>query len=307
MNSSNLLANRTRRLIDQVKPDVLFVQTSSKWWECSKHLEYVKSQEEMDKANEVLSQISGTPKSLKGLTNIRFSLQNFLFKKINGLNLNHNPFIPGLEVKYAIEEASKLNSKLVFMGPELSEETANKIKHDKRFTLIKFLYRYFSMSNDYKFELFSNKTIMLNKGIRQFSESMMDIKSINWFIQTSRILFPELTRILVDQKDEEIFKFINANKGKKMVAIVNQHHMPGIEQHWCNTFGTVPTLGNHLGNEFINPIGDMPIREMLLDKMYHVIKREIGSSRLKSSPASFTNEINVYHREFNHQYEHRNM
>ena len=58
-------------------------------------------------------------------------LQNLLFKKINGLDLNHNPFIPGLEVKYALEEASKLNSKLVFMGPELSEETANKIKHEK--------------------------------------------------------------------------------------------------------------------------------------------------------------------------------
>lgn len=261
----------------------------------------------MDKANQLLSQISGVPKSLKGLSNIRFYLQNFLFKKLYGLELKHNPFMPGLEVKYALEEASKLNSKLVFMGSEFSEETGNKILHDNRFTLFKYLYRYLSMNNDYKHEIFSNSMILKNKGLRQFSESMMDIKTVNWFIQTSRILFPELTRILVDHKDEEIFKFINANRGKKMVAIVNQHHMPGIEQHWCNTFGTVPTLGNHLNHEFINPIGDMPIREMLLDKMYHVIKREVGSSRLRSSPASFTNEINIYHREFNHQYEHRNM
>ena len=41
--------------------------------------------------------------------------------------------------------------------------------------------------------------------------------------------------------------------------------------------------------------------------MYHTIMREIKSNRLKAPPASFTNDINIYHREFNHQYEHRNM
>lgn len=36
-NSSTTLANRTRRLLEEVKPDALYVQTSEAWWKYAKH------------------------------------------------------------------------------------------------------------------------------------------------------------------------------------------------------------------------------------------------------------------------------
>lgn len=307
MNNSTILANRTRRFLDHIKPDVVLVQTTEAWWRNAQLLEYVKSQEEMDKANRHLSELVGVPKRLNGLKGIRFQMFNFLVKSLFGLPVSYNPFLPGLEVKYALEEAKRLNSKIVFLDSEFNDITANKILHDKRTTLLGFFINYLNMRTTYKMENFENHSIISNKGFSSFCESSMDSKTMNWFIKTVEFLFPEIKRIFVDQKDEELFKKIIENKGKKMVAIVNQHHMEGLEHHWCNSYGTVPTFNNEFALEEINPIGDMPLRKMLYDQMYHVIKREIKSSRLRASPSSFTNDINVYHREFNHQYEHRNM
>lgn len=307
MNNSSVLANRTKRLIDQIKPDVLFVQTNESWWKAVQHLEYVKSQDEMDKAGRHLNQLAGVPSALKGLKGLRFQLFNIYLKFQFNLPLDYNPFLPGLEVKYALEEASKLKSNIVFLGSEIDEVTANRIIHDKRTTVIKTLVNSFFQKTSYKQELFEDSSIILNKGFRSYCESSMDARQINWFIKYIEIIFPEFKRILVDFRDEDMFKKIIQNKGKKMVAVVNQHHIEGLEHHWCNAFGQVPTFNSYNPLETISPIGDMPLRKMLYDQMYHVIKRDVKTSRMKASHASLTNDINIYHREFNHQYEHRNI
>ena len=89
-----------------------------------------------------------------------------------------------------------------------------------------------------------------------------------------------------------------------MVAVVNQIHMEGLEHHWCYSYGTKPR--NHRFEE-IDPIGDFDLRELLTDQLYHVVMREIKSSRFKAPPASYSNIITPYFRESNFQYEHRNM
>ena len=254
MNVSNVLANRTRRLIDQIKPDVLFVQTNAKRWEAVKHLEYVKSQDEMDKASSHLNQLAGLPKSLKGLAGLRFQLFNIFMKAKFQLPIDYNPFLPGLEVKYALEEANKLNSKLVFLGSEFDETTTGRIIHDKRTTIMKLLINNFFQRVAYKHEAFEDGSIILNKGFRSYCESSMDARQVNWFIKYVETLFPELKRILIDMKEEDMFKQIIANKGKKMVAVVNQHHMEGLEHHWCNSFGQVPTFNNYTQIETITKI-----------------------------------------------------
>lgn len=261
----------------------------------------------MDKANTHLSEIAGVPKSLKSVFGLRFQLFNFMFKSLLQLPLSYNPYFPGLEMKYACEEARRCNAKLVFLGPEFNDNTVNQIKHEKRFTLLSFIRRLYSLRQAYKKESIEFSARVDQRGVVSFIESSLDAKNINWVYKLMEIVAPEYKRIFVDKKDEELFKAIIANKGKKMVAVVNQHHIEGIEHHWCNSYGTVPTFNNDFPLETINPIADMPIRQMLYNQMYHVIKREIKSSRSKASPASFTNEISVYHREFNHQYEHRNM
>jgi pheromone shutdown protein TraB len=47
-NSSTMLAQRTQKLIEEIKPDQVLVQTSPAWWDNARMLKYVDSQAEMD-------------------------------------------------------------------------------------------------------------------------------------------------------------------------------------------------------------------------------------------------------------------
>ena len=48
LNQSNMLAQRTQKLIHEVKPDVVMVQTNLRWWEQAQMLKFVDSQEELN-------------------------------------------------------------------------------------------------------------------------------------------------------------------------------------------------------------------------------------------------------------------
>jgi len=43
-NQSTMLAQRTQKLIQEIKPEAVMVQTNQKWWETAKYLQYVDSQ-----------------------------------------------------------------------------------------------------------------------------------------------------------------------------------------------------------------------------------------------------------------------
>lgn len=49
---------------------------------------------------------------------------------------------------------------------------------------------------------------------------------------------PKQKGILVDQRDEKIFTDLYNIKKEKIVAVVNQWHMQGIETHWKRATGT---------------------------------------------------------------------
>jgi hypothetical protein len=48
-NQSTMLGQRTQKLIEEIKPDTVLVQTSEEWWQDAKMLKYVTSQDEMNK------------------------------------------------------------------------------------------------------------------------------------------------------------------------------------------------------------------------------------------------------------------
>jgi hypothetical protein len=54
-NSSNLLANRTKSLIEKVKPDSVFVQTNKEWYDIVNSIKGVNTQTELNNYNSVLS------------------------------------------------------------------------------------------------------------------------------------------------------------------------------------------------------------------------------------------------------------
>ena len=129
--------------------------------------------------------------------------------------------------------------------------------------------------------------------------------AINWFIQCTDIFFPKFKKIFVDERDEDLFTQIDKAQGEKIVVLVNQWHMEGIEHHWCHRYGQVPRSVHF--PEGINPIGDMNLREGLFNRLYNSLHREVASRNMAAGPSTYADWIIGYHRESNFQYEHRDM
>ena len=142
-------------------------------------------------------------------------------------------------------------------------------------------------------------------GPQAFSEKCLDSYALNWFIQNTDIFFPKFKKIFVDELDQDLFTAIDKSKGEKIVVLVNQWHMEGIEHHWCYRYGQVPRSVEF--PEGINPIGDMNLREGLFNRLYNALHREIASANIGAGPSTYADWITGYHREANFQYEHRDM
>jgi hypothetical protein len=185
MNSSDILANRTKKLISEIKPDVVFAQTDENWWKAAQLLGHVKSQDEMDLTKKDMENIFNN----KFVSNphtiwhkMRWGFFGVLARLIYGLPFDYNPVLPGLETKYALEEATKLNSKIVYLGYELDKTAQQRIYHETRYTLIKSIWNYNKFFNreSYRNELLEFKLQKDNYGLRMFIESNCDQYFINW-------------------------------------------------------------------------------------------------------------------------------
>ncbi len=184
-NHSDILANRTKKLIQEVKPDVVFVQTDENWWKYAQFLRHVKSQEEMNLAVKDLQETFEFPTTLN-LRNLAFKSRwaFFLFfsKFLFGLPKEYNPFAPGLEVKYALEEANSLNSQIVYLGYEFDDSTMKRFFHENRYTVVKTLINSLKFYNNVNYnEEYSEFKKQLNQyGLKKFLESSCDQYFINW-------------------------------------------------------------------------------------------------------------------------------
>lgn len=128
---------------------------------------------------------------------------------------------------------------------------------------------------------------------------------MNWFIQSMDVFFPKWKEIIVDNRDEDLFKAIDRSPHKKIVAVVNQWHLEGVEHHWCHRYGQLPR--SVAFKEEINPIGDMNLRDGLFQRLYNFLQREMASSHTRSTPTTYADWVTGYNRESNWQYEHRDM
>lgn len=153
--------------------------------------------------------------------------------------------------------------------------------------------------------MMSNRQKIAQAGPRAFTEKCLDQHLINWYIQATDIFFPRVKEIFVDKRDEDLFKAVDTCEGQRVVVVVNQWHMEGIEHHWCHRYGQLPRSMPFI--ESINPIGDLNLREGLFQRLYNYVNREIASSHTRGSPSTYADWIIGYHRESNFQYEHRDM
>ena len=94
--------------------------------------------------------------------------------------MEYNPFTPGLEVKYTIEEANKLNANVVYLGYELDQLTKEKLYHETRFSILKTVMAMTTLKGTYGREFTDYYTQITNYGTKKFIESSCDQYFINW-------------------------------------------------------------------------------------------------------------------------------
>lgn len=97
--------------------------------------------------------------------------------------------------------------------------------------------------------------ILRTRGGEAFAESM-DRSRSNFMVAILSKVAPEQKRIIVDSRDETIFRdLFKTCEGDKIVAVVNQWHVEGIETHWRRATGTWNR------DEPVSPVADMNIDE----------------------------------------------
>jgi pheromone shutdown protein TraB len=146
-------------------------------------------------------------------------------------------------MKYAIEEAEALKANLIYGGLELDATTLKALELDKRMDVLPFALRATVGLHN---KLWVSEEIDTYNSLRvhggeAFAESM-DHFRVNWFVKLFEKYAPRQKQIIVDLKDEEIFYSLYRNSGKKIVAVVNQWHVPGVEAHWRHATGTEVNL-----------------------------------------------------------------
>lgn len=159
-NQSTMLAQRTQKLIEQLKPDTVLVQTSQEWWNQATHLRYVDSQEELNKYGPELDRHSNAKflefywKSRRYVFLARLYIYWFLFRWHYRVGSDFTFMRPGLEIKKACEAAERVGANLKFLGPELCQETWSSLYHETRMNVPEYIQRrLYYMSSAYTYEM----------------------------------------------------------------------------------------------------------------------------------------------------------
>lgn len=128
------------------------------------------------------------------------------------------------------------------------------------------------------------------RGGEAFAESF-DRSRANLMVSMFNKIAPEQKRIIVDARDETIFRDLYKKcEGDKIVAVVNQWHVQGIETHWRNATGTQEKV------EQPSPVADMDIDLYQERHLINEYLREYTSKVTKSEPASSQDMGSTYHK-----------
>lgn len=312
MNTSTMLAKRTRKLIRDINPDAVMVMTSPEWWQVARQMDGVDNQDEFDEYNkrffEQIDEFKVDTSTVRGIIfAARLAMFNLALRWTYRTGEHFQFHRPGLEIKYACEEAEKLGADLQFLGPELNNITWHRLYHETRLNVPQMLFNRWKVSGTRWTTEFKNNHQKLQLTTpASYVETCCDQYLINWYIKSLELLCPEFKKLFIDKRDIGLYKAITKNTNhKRIVAVVNQWHMEGIEHLWAHEFGQLPRSQSI--TEEIDPIGDMELQAGLFDNLFNAFQREYKSALSKSTPSSYSNMINTYHREGIWQYEHRNM
>lgn len=118
----------------------------------------------------------------------------------------------------------------------------------------------------------------------------MDESRANWMCGVLSKLAPQEKQLIVDARDERIFRDLLQAKGRKVAAVVNGLHFSGVRQLWQAHFG------QEVKEEF-SPVGDMDIDQIQEGRLANEALRQHYSRVTKSEPASWQDYLTSYHKD----------
>jgi hypothetical protein len=208
------------------------------------------------------------------------------------------PFTPGLEIKFALDGAVKNNSEIMFGGAELDPTTIEALKNETRMyfhTVMWRLRQITRMQSAWSSEVHDFFKVMHTRGGEGFAESM-DRSRINFLVGMFSKCAPLQKQIIVDLRDEAIFRDLynkcrSEKGGDKVVAVINQWHMEGVETHWRRATNTEEKEKEE------SPIADMNIDEYQERHIINDYLRALTSGLAKSEPATHNDMLTNYKKE----------
>lgn len=200
---------------------------------------------------------------------------------------------PGLETYYALKYAADNNIQQKFGGHVFDPLTVEALRLEPDLyphTLFwKAIRKTTPMASSWTSQYDDFINTLHVRGGEAFAESI-DRSRINFLVGCLSRVAPKQKQILIDARDERIFRDINEIKGKNIVAIVNQWHMEGVETHWRKITGTEVVEPQK------SPVADMDIDQMQEKTLINEWLREYTSAVTKSEPATHQDYLTNYHK-----------
>ena len=242
-NLSTRLALRTKNLISQYQPDAVLVQASQQFFQESRV--DVTSQEDLherlDNYREVLDHAGDLSWSVKDTFFYyrRLLMSLFVHHALRTPWDWEKVFVPGLEIKYALDYAAEKKAQIYYAGEEFNNETHERLKAQKDFDLIwPFLVHNFGLSTHWRFEARDMGRLFQFSPLKDLCENHFNKDVMSWWVRYFERMLPGQKRSLIDMRDEDMFIAIEKKMtGTKKLAVVNQWHMEGIEKLWRLSHG----------------------------------------------------------------------
>jgi hypothetical protein len=293
LNHSTRLAYRSKQAIEAFAPDAVLVQASSSFLEASRS--EARSQE--DFTNVLAS--SGYLDYLDYSTELPWSLRSaaYAYKRfiLKGtlLNLMRIPkeypslFIPGLEAKFALNAAEKLNSQIYLAGEEFDDRTMQSLVMEKDMGVFKPLFTYFfSLCDAWSMEATDLHKMLRYHSFKDLSENFFNKDRIAWVVRFAEKMVPAQKKLLIDKRSEDFIWAIEKKlTGKKKAVVVNQWHMEGLEKLWRSLHGIEVRRPATSGTE------DLPLEEIQHYLRSNERDRKVVEQRTNSEMA--TSSVNL--------------
>lgn len=139
---------------------------------------------------------------------------------------------PGGEFRAAMEECDRRGIPLV-LGDRDVRITMQKLKESVRIVdLVKMLGRSMNTSNLTDDEREVLKSFVPGENIEQTAERLKTRRHVQAFVSVARRNFPDMAKILIEERDEYLCNSILKAPGKRVVAVVGMAHLEGIARNW---------------------------------------------------------------------------